>query len=211
MTRGRSTVTAVLLLASLPLILPLTLLTPPAACRSARWYSWPRNRVPRNQPALVQGRLRCLGSEVAQADTDPHSTATHSTATRLSHPAHVVRDERNGHRLAIIAAARSSDGDPREWRARPPASVLRAQPQRRRVCPTIAPAWDSEPRRPPRPVPAAKVAEDLHVLLAGSARPALHPRRVVTGGFFIRLMRSDPAGGRLVSGRHNSVFRVTRS
>jgi pimeloyl-ACP methyl ester carboxylesterase len=196
--RGRSTVTAVLLLASLPLILSLTLLTSPAASSEREVVTLAQEPCPAESvPALVQGRLRCLGvGQKCRRTLDPtfHRYAFHCHKGRLTRPtSFAMRVNVGGHRLAISCRGKGRPTVILESGAGTSSGawVLLAPKVAKttRVCSyDRAGLGDSEPRRPPGPVPAAKVVEDLHVLLAGSG---IAPPYILggwsLGGFFIRL------------------------
>ena len=196
--RGRSTVSAVLLLASLPLILYLTFLTSPAASSEREVATLAQEACAANSvPALVQGRPRCLRvGQKCKRTLDPtfHRYAFHCHKGRLARPtSFAMRVNVGGHRLAISCRGKGRPTVILESGAGTSsfAWVVLAPKVAKttRVCSyDRAGLGDSEPRRPPGPVPAARVVEDLHVLLAGAG---IAPPYVLggwsLGGFFIRL------------------------
>jgi len=196
--RGSSIVTAVLLLASLPLILYLTFLTSPAASSEREVAILAPGACPAESvPALVQGRPRCLrvGQKCKRTlDLTFHRYAFHCHKGRLTRPtSFAMRVNVGGHRLAISCRGKrrptvilESGGG---WSSGAWVDLAPRVARTTRVC-----SYDraglgySEPRRPPRPVPVAKVVEDLHVLLAGAG---VAPPYVLggwsIGGFLNRL------------------------
>ena len=213
--RGSSTVTAVLLLASLPLMLYLAFLASPAASSEREVATLVQGACPAESvPALVQGRPRCLTIvQTCKRTLDPtfHRYAFHCHNGSLIRPASfAMRVNVGGHRLAISCRGR---GRPtvisRVARARPPSpgSFSRPKSQRRRAsAPTIARASGTASLADPRHCAGRESRRGSARPLGRSGhRPALRPRRLVTG----RLLQSAVCeaiprrGGRpRRSGRH---------
>jgi pimeloyl-ACP methyl ester carboxylesterase len=196
--RGSSTVTAVLLLASLPLALYLTFLTSAAALSAREVATLAQGACPADSvPALVQGRPRCLRvGQKCKRTLEPtfHRYAFHCHKGRLTRPnTFAMKVNVAGHRLAINCRGKGRPTVILEsgagWSSGAWGLLAPRVAKTTRVCSyDRAGLGDSEPRRPAGPVPAATVVEDLHVLLAGAG---IAPPYVLggwsLGGFFIRL------------------------
>ena len=190
-------------LASIGVAAALLLLLAPTAGSTARDASAEaQKRCPKGSVAAVIGGERSLpeGGANVQARARPSVPPLRlplpyrpPRAIQGGPPVYSRKVDVGGYRLAITCLERVADRRPRErGRLRGDSAWYLLQPRlakTTRVCSYDRAGLEaSDDRRPPGPVPAAKVVEELHSLLAGAG---ISPPYVLggwsLGGFFNRL------------------------
>ena len=187
-----------LLLGSLPLTLCVVCLASPASSSQRVVSVSTQQTCPAESvPAVIKGRRACLrvGHRCKTAlDNEFHRYAFHCHKSRLTRPnVFSMRVNVGGHRLAISCRGKGrptvilesgAGWSSSAWVLLEPRIAKTTQ-----VCSyDRAGVGASDPRRPPDPVPAVRVVEELHILLAGAG---ISPPYVLggwsLGGFFTRL------------------------